>query len=42
MADAEAKTQEEAQVETISPDDFGALLTKEFKPKSDQIGRAHV
>jgi len=40
MADVDTKTQEQGEVETISADDFGALLTKEFKPKSDRTKEA--
>lgn len=40
MADVDTKTKEEAEVETISADDFGSLLTKEFKPKSDRTKEA--
>lgn len=40
MSDVDTKTKEEAEVETISPDDFGSLLTKEFKPKSDRTKEA--
>jgi type VI secretion system protein ImpC len=40
MADVDTKTEQQAEVETISADDFGALLTKEFKPKSDRTKEA--
>ncbi len=40
MADVETKTEQEAEVETINPDEFGTLLTKEFKPKSDRTKEA--
>ncbi len=36
MAETEKETQEQAEAEALSPDDFGALLQKEFRPKSDR------
>jgi len=40
MADAQNEAQPQAAAATTSPGDFSALLTKEFKPKSDQAQQA--
>jgi type VI secretion system protein ImpC len=40
MADVDTEKQVQAETETIEPDAFGALLTKEFRPKSDRTKEA--
>jgi type VI secretion system protein ImpC len=40
MADVDTEKQGQAEAETIEADEFGALLTKEFKPKSARTKEA--